>query len=71
MKKTIHIQGMSCSHCTGRVQKHLSALPGVTEVQVDLKKASAVLMTDSTVSDTTLTAAVDEAGYDVSGIDTD
>ena len=32
---------MSCNHCKASVEKGLSALPGVTSVQVDLAKGIA------------------------------
>ena len=35
VNKTIHIDGMMCTHCTGRVEKALNDLPGV-EATVDL-----------------------------------
>lgn len=66
--KTIHITGMSCAHCSGRVQKALAALPGVGSVTVALAKGTATLRLTDPVSDDILRAAVDEAGYDVTEI---
>ena len=40
VNKTIHIDGMMCTHCTGRVEKALNDLPGV-EATVDLDSKSA------------------------------
>ncbi len=43
MNKTIHIDGMMCTHCTGRVEKGpLNDLPGV-EATVDLDSKSAAV----------------------------
>ena len=37
----VKIKGMSCQHCVGAVTKALSALPGISNVQVDLAKGEA------------------------------
>jgi copper chaperone CopZ len=68
MTKTIHITGMSCAHCSGRVQKALAALPGVGSVTVDLAMGTATLRLTEPVPDDVLRATVDDAGYDVTGI---
>jgi cation transport ATPase len=65
MKKTMHIQGMMCAHCTGRVGQALSAVTGVTKVEVSLESQSATLEAADTVSNQTLTDAVTQAGYQV------
>lgn len=65
MQKTMIIEGMSCSHCSARVEKALNALEGVT-AHVDLKKKSAFVETD--VADDVLIKAVEEAGYTVKKI---
>ena len=65
MQKTMIIEGMSCSHCSARVEKALNALEGVT-ARVDLKKKSAFVETD--VEDDVLIKAVEEAGYTVKKI---
>lgn len=67
-KKTIHIEGMMCAHCSGRVEKALNDLSGVT-AKVDLEKKCAVVELSGTVSDETLTKAVTDAGYEVVSID--
>lgn len=33
---TLTVEGMSCEHCRSAVLKAVSAVPGVTEVRVDL-----------------------------------
>lgn len=65
MNKTMIIEGMMCGHCTGRVQKVLEALEGVTSVTMSLENKSAELVLSSAVSDEVLTNAVTEAGYEV------
>ena len=59
---------MMCAHCSGRVEKALNDLSGVT-AKVDLEKKCAVVELSGTVSDETLTKAVTDAGYEVVSID--
>ena len=68
MTKTIEIEGMMCSHCTGRVQKALETVEGVTEVCVNLEQKNAVVQADNNVTDEALTRAVTDAGYVVKRI---
>lgn len=68
MTKTISIEGMMCSHCTGRVEKALSGLAGVTAVTVSLEGKNAVVTAEDGVTDEILKSAVTDAGYEVTGI---
>lgn len=68
MKKTMMIEGMMCSHCTGRVQKALEGIDGVASVVMSLEDKSAELTLSGQVEDETLKAAVAEAGYEVTEI---
>ena len=68
MKKTIKIEGMMCSHCTGRVDKALNALDGVTAT-VSLEDKAAYVTVDGAVTDEELKKAVVDAGYEVTGIE--
>lgn len=66
-EKTLQIKGMSCGHCSARVEKALNAIDGVTAT-VDLEANSAKVTLLKEVSDETLKAAVDNVGYEVVGI---
>jgi Cu+-exporting ATPase len=68
MNKTMIIEGMMCSHCTGRVEKALSAIDGVSAVEMSLEGKSAALTLSKEVNDQTLTDAVTQAGYEVVSI---
>jgi len=69
MTKTIKIEGMSCSHCSGAVTKALEALEGVSEVQVSLENKQAVFqLTGAATTDAVLREAIEDAGYDVVGM---
>ena len=65
MNKTMIIEGMMCAHCTGRVEKALSAIHGVTAVEMSLEGKSAALTLSEDVGDQVLTDAVTQAGYEV------
>lgn len=68
MKKTMHINGMSCGHCAAAVEKALRAVPGVTDAAVDLAAKTAAVEAEGSVADEALKAAVTEAGYAVMDI---
>lgn len=68
MKKNIAIEGMSCAHCQGKVEKALNSIAGV-EAKVDLKKKTATVKFDGTVSDEALKNAVTDAGFTVVSIE--
>ncbi|MFN8075719.1 MAG: cation transporter [Kineosporiaceae bacterium] len=63
---TYTVKGMTCGHCVNAVTEELSALDGVTGVQVDLVAGglSPVTVTSEAPLDAdAVAAAVDEAGY--------
>lgn len=64
MKKEMIIEGMSCMHCSGRVEKALNGIDGVN-AKVDLDKKTAYVELSKDVSDDELTKAVTDAGYEV------
>lgn len=66
MKKIMHIEGMSCGHCTGRVEKALQALEGVNVLEVSVEKKQAVV--ETTLEDAVLKETVEDVGYDVVSI---
>ena len=68
MTKVMTIEGMMCGHCTGRVQKALEAVEGVSAVTMSLEAKTATVELAAEVSEEALTAAVAEAGYEVKGI---
>ena len=68
MTKTISIEGMSCGHCTGSVEKALRAVSGVQEGNVDLASKTATVEMDGSVSDEALKKAVTDTGFEVTGI---
>ncbi len=65
MNKTMIIEGMMCAHCTGRVEKALAAVDGVSAVEMSLEGKSATLTLSKDVDSQVLTDAVTQAGYEV------
>jgi copper chaperone CopZ len=59
----IEIKGMMCMHCVAHVEKALKAVPGVTEVKVDLQAGNATVSGNATAE--ALTAAITDEGYEV------
>lgn len=67
MKKTLKIDGMMCSHCTGRVSQVLNAIDGVS-AEVSLEDKAAYLTLSADVADDVLIKAVTDAGYTVTEV---
>lgn len=63
--QTFAVTGMTCHHCVGSVTEELTALDGVTEVNVDLVPGGTSIVTVISVTplaDAQVAAALDEAG---------
>ncbi|MDF1616727.1 heavy metal translocating P-type ATPase [Petrocella sp. FN5] len=67
-EKILTVEGMTCMHCVGRVDKALSGIEGVKEVQVDLEAKRAVVKTIQDISNATFEQAVETAGYEVTEV---
>ena len=67
MQKTLKIEGMMCTHCSGRVKKALEELPGVVSAEVSHESGTAVVTMSAPVDDATLKKAVEDQGYQVVG----
>ncbi|MBP1780573.1 MULTISPECIES: heavy-metal-associated domain-containing protein [Micromonospora] len=67
MESTYQVSGMTCGHCVNSVSTELSALPGVTGVQVDLATGRVTVTSQNPLDTDAVRAAVDEAGYDLVG----
>ena len=60
---TYSVPGISCGHCRAAITAEVSAVDGVQSVVVDLD-TKLVCITGENLDDTTLVAAIDEAGYE-------
>ncbi|MCU1673434.1 MAG: copZ1 [Frankiales bacterium] len=61
------VTGMTCGHCVSSVTEEVSALPGVTDVQVDLASGRIDVTSDRDLAADEVRAAVEEAGYTLAG----
>ncbi|MFF2555812.1 heavy-metal-associated domain-containing protein [Nocardia sp. NPDC058058] len=62
---TYTVTGMTCGHCVGSVRKEIGKIDGVTNVDVDLATGLVKVESTAPIADADVTAAVDEAGYEV------
>ena len=63
----ITVTGMSCEHCEKAVRAEISAIPGVSQVYVDLASGEVKILAESPPEMAALRAAVEEAGYQLAG----
>jgi copper chaperone CopZ len=61
---TYSVPGISCGHCRTAISAEVSAVAGVSAVDVDLT-GKLVTVTGAGVDDAAVRDAIDEAGYDV------
>ena len=67
-QQQFRVEGMTCAHCVAAVTQEVSALPGVTGVDVALVAGGTSTVTvtaDAPLERAALAAAVDEAGYEL------
>lgn len=65
MEKLMVVEGMSCGHCSARVEKALMELDGVSKASVNLNTKEVRVELTGDLSADILTDAVEDAGYDV------
>ncbi len=65
MEITLHIEGMMCPHCSGRVKAALEAVAGVVSAEVSHESGTAVVTLSGDVSEQTLKDTVTQQGYTV------
>ncbi len=63
--KTYVVAGMTCGHCVSAVTAEVQAIPGVTDVSVDLESGAVTVASADVVDDAAVRAAVEEAGYEL------
>lgn len=68
MEKVLNIEGMVCGNCVKHVQKALAEISGVQDVVVHLESKSAQVQLIQPVADDVFKAAIEDAGYELTGI---
>ncbi|MFZ2088070.1 MAG: heavy metal-associated domain-containing protein [Desulfobaccales bacterium] len=61
----ITVKGMSCGHCAAAVTKALEALPGVSQVQVDLASGRVSFASANPIPNEELARVIKAAGYEM------
>lgn len=61
----LNVEGMSCSHCVTAVTKAVSALEGVSKVEVSLEEKTAKVEFKAPATIEAMKAAIEEQGYEV------
>jgi copper chaperone CopZ len=69
MKKTLHIDGMYCSHCAGLINIQMYQIDGVKDVNVSIGDKTAIITSDREIDEHVLNIAVQKAGYTLISID--
>ena len=65
IKKTIFIEGMSCGHCSKRVEVALKSVNGVKSVKVSLEEKKVDIILKNDVDNNVLKNAVENVGFEV------
>ncbi|MCL6458406.1 MAG: copper chaperone CopZ [Gorillibacterium sp.] len=67
MEKTIlNVEGMSCEHCVKAITKAVGALPGVSEVSVNLNAKTVTVTNDPDKSSLDqIRLEIEDQGYEV------
>jgi len=60
---TYTVNGMTCGHCVASVTDEVGKIDGVTDV--DLASGQVTVESDEPLHDTAISAAVDEAGFEL------
>ena len=66
--KTIFIEGMSCGHCSKRVEEALKNVKDVKSVKVNLETKNAVVALKNDIENELLKTAVEDIGFQVINI---
>ena len=63
--KTIFIEGMSCGHCSKRVEDTLKSIEGVKSVSVSLEEKRAEVVLKKDISNEILKNSIEDIGFEV------
>jgi copper chaperone CopZ len=64
---TYKVSGMSCGHCEGAVSSEISEIEGVSAVKAVAASGEVTVTSASEPDDEAVRAAVDEAGFELTG----
>ncbi|MFE3824005.1 heavy-metal-associated domain-containing protein [Streptomyces sp. NPDC059092] len=61
------VTGMTCGHCEGAVTDEISGIEGVVSVQATAATGQVTVVSGAPLNEAAVRAAVDEAGYELTG----
>ena len=62
---TYTVTGMTCDHCVAAVREEVGKVDGVSRVDVELAGGLVTVESEAPLDQAAVTAAVEEAGYEV------
>ncbi|MFF1695956.1 heavy-metal-associated domain-containing protein [Streptomyces sp. NPDC058257] len=62
------VTGMTCGHCEGAVSSEISELAGVSSVKAVAATGQVTVVSEAPLDEAAVRAAVDEAGYELTGV---
>lgn len=68
IRKTIFIEGMSCGHCSKRIEEALKTLKDVKSVNVSLEEKKAEIILKNEIDDEILKSTIEDIGFNVTNI---
>ena len=67
-KQILTVHGMSCGHCVETITKAVGALPGVSQVDVNLEQQKVSVELEEGKTDlSTISETIAKAGFEVEG----
>jgi copper chaperone len=60
---TYTVTGMTCGHCVSSVTEEVTAVPGVSDVSVELETGLLTVTGEAASDEAAIRGAVEEAGY--------
>ena len=65
MKQTVQLENLSCQNCVKHVTQHFLSMEGVSDVEVDLEKQAAEIITERPLTVEDYQAALSKPIYKV------
>lgn len=62
-KKILKIEGMSCKHCSKRVEDSLLSLNGIKKVKVNLENKEAIITLEHLIDDVQIKEKIEDLGF--------
>ena len=63
IKTVLKVEGMTCSSCVRTVRNAVTALDGVTNVDINLRSGNTTIVHDSSLDIETIKHAIEEKGF--------